>query len=205
MTKDTIFLFLTLAISIFNAHKLSDFGAIPDDPSFEVVTQNGLALESALIAANLSSSDRLVVVDSNSSFHLLPSRIFYGLYDIVIQIDGNLIAWEGDIQKWPRDQSNSSIALISFKNTYNITFKGNGVIEGLGYRWWWHVILVGDDHRPFLLQIENAENTLIEGLSFSNSPCINLFLMNMKNLLVQNIKVTADVQGQQAYLGIFYK
>ena len=86
MTKDTIFLFLTLTISIFNAHKLSDFGAIPDDPSFEIVTQNGLALESALIVANISSFDRLVVVDSNSSFHLLPSRIFSELYDIVSRL-----------------------------------------------------------------------------------------------------------------------
>lgn len=203
MTKDTILLFLLLTIPFFTAHKLSDFGAIPDDPSLEVVIQNGLALDSALIAANSSSSDRLVVVDSNSSYHLLPSRIFYGLYDIVIQIDGNLIAWEGDIQKWPRDQSNKSIALISFRNTSNITFRGNGIIEGLGYRWWWHVILVGDDYRPYLLTMQNAENTLIEGLSFSNSPCVNLFLMNMKNLLVQNIKVIADVQGQRSYLGKF--
>ena len=203
MTKTTIFISILLALSFsfLNAHKLSDFGAIPDDPSLEVVSQNGLALESALKAAN-SSSDRLVVIDANSSFHLLPSRVISGLSDIVIQIDGNLIAWEGDIQKWPRDEFNSSIALISLNNTYNITFRGNGVLEGLGYRWWWHVILVGDDNRPYLLQMGNAENTLIEGLSFSNSPEYHLFLMNMKNLIVQNITITVDVEGQKSYLGI---
>ena len=210
MLKSFFFYFLLLSyILITLTHKLSEFGGIPNDPSYPTVILNGQAFEMAIKTANSSQFDRIVLIDSNETYHMLPSGVQFGLSDIIIHIDGKIIAWEGDISQWTREEkSNSTISLISFTDSKNITFSGKGVIEGLGYRWWWDVILGSHDNRPNLLEMENAVDTKIQGLTFSNSPKYQVNLRNMKNVLVENITIFVDVLGQRAYLekfGLLYQ
>lgn len=189
-------------------HKLSDFGAIIDDPAYSSVLTNGQAFEKALLAANSSQNDKTVLIEANHTYHMLPSNIFYNLQNITIKIDGSIIAWEGDISLWPKDETNHSITLISIRDSQDLTFTGSGLIEGLGYRWWWHVILIGDDNRPCLLEVRDSANLIIENLTFSNSPEYNLNLRNIKNGLLQYLNITVDVFGQQKLLseyGLMYK
>ena len=199
MFKSFLLLFL-IVISSISALKLADFGAIPDDPTYASVVQNGKSLEAALLAANSTDEDRTVWIESNYTYHMLPSKTIFGLYNVTLKIDGSLVAWEGDIELWPRNVFNNSISLISLNDSYNLKICGKGVVEGVGYRWWWHVIIQGDDYRPFLLEMGNGFNTIIEDLTFSNSPEYHFYLMNMNNLLIQNIKVTVDIDGQRSYL-----
>jgi len=197
MKTNFLFIFAFMVASI--AHKISDFGAIPNNKSSDCVILNGKAIEQAIIAAN-STLDRLVLIEGNSIYHMVPSSNLNNLINITIQIDGTLVAWDGDLSFWPRDGSNNSMTMLSVSNSYNVTFTGNGIIEGFGYRWWWQVILIGDDNRPDLLYVGGSMNVLIENLTFSNSPRYHLNLQNVAHCLVQNINITVDVFGQQAFL-----
>ena len=195
------YFFLILTFFHTYSHDLLDFGAIPNDSSATSVFKNGKALEAAFRFAN-SSDDRKIVVEFGKTYHMLPSTssLLFNLYDLTLQIDGSLIAWGGDIALWTKDNRNKTISFISLSNCKNITIRGNGVIEGLGYRWWWHVILIGDDNRPNLLDIHDSQNIVIDGLTFSNSPQYHINLRNIENGLIHNINITVDVFEQQALL-----
>ena len=195
-----LLLFLTLSLS--STHKLSDFGALPDDSSYNTVILNGKALEKAFLAAN-SSEDRRIIIEATDTYHMLPSNPLSNLINVTLQVDGRIIAWDGDLALWPKDSSNGSMTLISVSHSFNITICGSGIIEGLGYRWWWHVILLGDDNRPDLLFIGWSVNIVIENLTFSNSPRYHINLKNVKNSLLQNLNITVDVFEQKAYLAKF--
>lgn len=201
------FYFILAFLFLSTAHKISDFGAIPDNSSYDSVITNGKALEQAILAANSSTSDRLVLVEGSSLYHIVPNSYLSNLINVTIQIDGTLVSWDGDMSLWPRDGSNHSMPLIYVTNSYNVTFTGNGILEGYGYRWWWHVILFGEDNRPDLLYVGGSENVKIENITFSNSPRYHLNVRNINGCLIQNINITVDVFGQQAFLrehGLLY-
>jgi len=85
------FIYFFLAITIVLSHKLADFGAIPNDSSYESTIINGKALEKALLTAN-SSLDKFVLVEPHLTYHMLPSATISQLYNIILQIEGNIVA-----------------------------------------------------------------------------------------------------------------
>ena len=60
------------------------------------------------------------------------------MINVTIQIDGRVNAWEGDIKKWPQTASGNSITMFQFLNTINLTIRGNGIVDGFGYNWWYN-------------------------------------------------------------------
>lgn len=58
------------------------------------------------------------------------------LSSVTLQIDGILEASVHN-ESWPQEEDGSSlIDLLSFEDCFNLTIKGEGMVDGLGYDWW---------------------------------------------------------------------
>lgn len=62
------------------------------------------------------------------------------------------------------------------------------------------MILTAKDNRPDLLDITTGKDTLIEGVTFKNSPKYHLNLADMLNLTVQNLVIHVDVTDEKDFL-----
>ena len=147
----TYFLWLLL-IELSENLNIDDFGTKPNDTSFDAAVINGKAILSAINAAN-NGWDRTVVIDGHGGkiYTMVPAGSNANLINVTIQIDGRVNAWEGDESTWPQTSQGRSISMFSISNTQNLTIKGNGIIDGFGYDWWWNVFINGHDNRYFKL------------------------------------------------------
>lgn len=72
-----------------------------------------------------------------------------------------------------QDDTNGVIIehLFDFKEATNITFRGNGEIDGQGYMWWVRELLQQNPiGRPMILNMYRAKNIEFSGISVRNSP-----------------------------------
>ena len=126
-----ILFLIDLTHQVFN---IDDFGAIPNDPSFDAAIKNGKAFNSALTAANKSISDRIVLIGGGKLYGMLPAGDLSYLKNLTIQLDGKFNLWDEDHSKYPRNSDGNVYNFISLSNSENLTIKGNGVIEGIALR-----------------------------------------------------------------------
>ena len=193
----TIFFKFFILVGLSTSFKLSQFGAINNNSSYEAAIINGKALNLGLIAANKSQTDHLLQIEPNSVYTLIPSDVLTNLINVTIQIDGRINAWDGDEKKWPDGRS-----LISLQNTFGLTIKGNGVIDGFGYKWWVNVIKTGYDRRPNLIDILTLKDTLIEGITVRNSPQYHLNFEDALNLTIRNVIIHVDINSNDSIIDI---
>ena len=137
--------------------------------------------------------DRSVLIQSNKVYTMLPAGFVYNIINVTILFEGQLNAFDGDINKWPKDQNGHSYSFILIKYTQGLVIKGNGSINGHGFAWWLNVVLTGEDNRPNLLDISSGKDTLIQGISVYNSPQYHLFLMDQLDLIVENVLIRVDI------------
>ena len=191
------FIFINIIIIIqyicLQSFNIDDFGAIVNEPSYEAAITNGKAFNAALYAANSSATDRFVIIDSGKWYGMLPAGSIDRLVNVTIQFDGKFNSWDEDHSKYPRDDSGHVYNFISFQNTEGLVIKGNGVIEGNGYSWWFDVILNGEDNRPNLLNLYNSKNLEIDGVTFLNSPRFHLNVENALNCTIQNVAIFVNI------------
>ncbi|RNA26782.1 glycoside hydrolase family, partial [Brachionus plicatilis] len=169
---------------------IEDFGAVSNDRSYIASIQNGIALKNCFQSAN-SSSDRTVLVKNDYS--VIPDGVIYDLVDVTLQLDGVIRVWDADHTKWPNDTNNKALALLALTNTQGLVIKGNGVIHGNGYSWWWSVIINGHDNRPNLMDIKTSKDTLVEGITVMNAPQYHINFMDTLNLTIQHIKILVNI------------
>ena len=112
---------------VFN---IDDFGAIPNDPSFDAAIKNGKAFNSALTAANKSNSDRIVLIGEGKLYGMLPAGDLSYLKNLTIQLDGKFNLWDEDHSKYPRNSDGNVYNFISLSKTNGLSIIGNGLIEG---------------------------------------------------------------------------
>ena len=195
MVTMSMLLSLVVIISLANsgmaAHSISDFGAVPNDPSNSAAAANSLALQKALVAANTSVTDRVALVPAGDSFYYFWVKVNY-LVNVTLQIDGTiLISNNLTATEWPADAS------LWFEHARGLTLTGTGKIDGQGYDWWWHVIITDKDQRPHMVIIASSQDILITNLLFVNSPQYHLKLDNVMNVVIRNISIYVDVGKQK--------
>jgi polygalacturonase len=184
---------ISLLICLAESLNIDEFGAIPNNGSFEVALINGAAFRKAVLTAN-AGNDRTVVI--SNVYSMLPSETIYNLTDVCIQLDGEILAWNGDENKWPNRQSGgNALPLIKFEKTDGLVIRGDGKIDGNGFNWWLNVILNGYDNRPgSLIEIATSKNVLVDGITLLNSPQYHLNMNGVLNAIVKNIVIRVDVE-----------
>lgn len=144
--------------------------------------------------------DKVVLVPA-ANYTMIPTLgDFVGLRDVTLWLEGVIVASD-DAAHWPNSTSGDALNLFQFNNCTGITINGTGIIEGQGYTWWWRVILTAQDNRPHLLCMWRCVNTTISGWTLRNSPQYHMLLDDMSNLIVEDITIFVDVEGQREILG----
>ena len=176
------------------AHSIADFGAVTNDVSVSAAAANTLALQKALVAANSSTTDHVALVPAGASYCYFWVKVDY-LVNVTLQIDGTLLVSNNiSATEWPVE---GEFASLWFENARGLTLMGNGMIDGQGYDWWWHVIITKQDHRPHMVKIASSQDILISNLRFENSPQYHLKLDHIMNAIIRNINIFVDVGKQK--------
>lgn len=114
----------------------------------------------AVTAANMSESDRVVLIPEHLVITMTPLEIEY-LNDLEIVIDGLILAskWH---KEWPfLSRANSSenkqdkhVNFLTFIDCTDLKISGNGKIDGQGFMWWVREFFsLNLAHRPKLINI----------------------------------------------------
>ena len=96
--------------------------------------------------------------------------------------------WEGEEKVW------TSALINAFKMT-DVTFTGEGTIDGSGGQWMDRYprgsreLRVG---RPRLIAIQNCRNVLVSGLNFKNQACWGLFILYSEDVVAENLTINAE-------------
>jgi polygalacturonase len=188
-------------LAFSNALNIDEFGAISNDSSYNASINNGIAFNNAIYAAN-SGFDRVVSIDAGKIYYMLPSDTIYNITNVTIQLDGRLNAWDDDHSKWPVGKTGGVLSFISFINNTGLILKGNGIVNGNGYKWWWEVILSGKDNRPNLIDIFIAKDLLIDGITVLNSPQYHFAIKDSLNVTMKNVVINVDLNYNETIFNL---
>lgn len=101
-----------LLVSLFKyscqSFNIDDFGAIADNPSFKQALVNGKAFHDAVLAANSSLKDKVVVISVGKNYTFLPYADFRDIVNVTIKIDGTLFSWHENVVDWPNGMRKTS-------------------------------------------------------------------------------------------------
>ena len=195
---------LLLSLTHCGVINVNDFGPIPNVDTVEVAYNNSAAFQRALNALKVSSVNDTLLFPSNFTYYMYPVSVI-GMKNKTIIIDSLIYACN-DIESWPHSDNTSNsngkyYNLFEFQNVSNLNFRGNGRIDGQGYKWW-SLFLVNDIvyKRPHLFEIYYASNITIKDIELSNSPNFHFHLMSQYELLVENVTVWTNTTQQQQLL-----
>ena len=165
---------------------MRDCGAVPKtslNVELNDTVTNAKALETCIEKAN--NGGKTVVIPKGYAFSATASS-HANLTDVALQIDG---VWEASpyYQEWPTESKHHKSGhghlkgrqdlkpFLQFIDCTNLTIKGQGTVDGLGYDWWVREWEKKNPHgRPHLLQYDRVQDSEISGVKFLNSPRFNL-------------------------------
>ena len=125
----------------------------------------------AIVAANYTTDGvREVLVPAGHTFHM------FGVWadeftNMNITIDGK-IKLSKRHHKWPVVNEKGNIRdFMMFSDIQNVTFRGEGEVDGQGYMWWVREFLgLNNMGRPRLVYIRGGRNLEFTGIRWINSP-----------------------------------
>ena len=100
-----------------------------------------------------------------------------------------------DIDDYPirADAPWRRIALLHADRAEDIGVLGEGTVDGQGQGWWTRQLNrpkgSKEGQRPMLVDVTNSKNILFEGVTFTNSPQYNLFVVGSDGLTVRNVRI----------------
>lgn len=175
--------FLTLFSFIFSS-SLDDYGAIKNIRSNKIAQINSDAFSKALLSAN-STSDKTILIPEGNEYYLL--QVFgSNLYDITIQLDGNLV-FSDSINEW----SDDPIGQFEFTNCHGITVNGKGKIDGQGLNWWRSAYL-GHDNRPVMFYFNLSTYINFADVHLHNSPKFSINFKDCAHIVIHDIEIFID-------------
>jgi hypothetical protein len=150
---------------------ISDFDALENVDTWAAAVKNTEALNSALLAANSSTRDRIVWIPPNTVFYI-KNLTSSGLYDVTIIVDGTL-KLNNDLVRWEHETAGKKEEALYFVDCEGIHITGTGTIDGQGLAWW-RLAYLGVDYRPHFIEFYHGKHTDF------NLLCIHfLLLMNL--------------------------
>lgn len=154
---------------------------------------NNNALVDCLLRANYSLSVKTVLVPKGYVFSLLPIRVI-GIYNVTLQIDGVIEATPFN-DSWPlKPNGGMLLDLLTFKDSSYLTFKGEGIVDGLGYDWWTREWNQENKYgRAHLLAFKRVSNSEITGIKFMNAPMYHLHLLDIDNIYIHDFEIEVSM------------
>ena len=182
-----VFIYHVLGKNIF----LHDKKIKLDDFTEDAALNNGQIIQDCLM--DLNYGDNLVLLYNETVYY----QPFYQYIDNVINIsftiDGNIYL-SNNTELWPMDYKNHFIHAFSFRNSSNVSIKGNGVINGQGYIWWkkFKDNLI-TRHRPTIIYFSVSSSILIEGITIIDSPRFNIYVENSMNFICRYVNIDSKL------------
>lgn len=193
--KITATIFLTLSLPLcaapFNAR---DFGAKGDGKTFDTA-----AIQKALDACQSAGG----TVEFPSGIYLCqPLTLHAGT---TVQLDTGAILQASTNQMdfmrtpgdWTKARSSDFIPFISGRDLTNVTFTGNGVIDGGGTAWWGEAEKARQIRpgytlpRPNLISLERCRKVRLENITLQNSPKFHFVPADCEDVVVSNVTILA--------------
>ena len=193
---------LLAVLSVRAEFNILSFGAISNDTSITAAEQNGKALWDAVAAANQTAGDRIVLIPEGYEFTIVPYAQIHGLRNVTLVLGGNLSMFAGNTSLWPqfgRDSPN----LFDFDDCAGVSLIGSGTIIGHGYHWWVQVFATGVGNRPHMLIMDRCIDVLINGWTMLDSPLYHIGLWDVKNVVVEHVRIHVDVFSQKQLLASY--
>eukprot|EP01126_Amoeba_proteus_P064128 TRINITY_DN8934_c0_g1_i7.p1 TRINITY_DN8934_c0_g1~~TRINITY_DN8934_c0_g1_i7.p1 ORF type:complete len:431 (-),score=66.61 TRINITY_DN8934_c0_g1_i7:426-1718(-) len=183
------YLFCFLLCAYSRVLNILAFGAVYENELANITNQRA-------ILHTLSSA-------KNGDTVLIPSGTIYSLggieisnlYNITVQLDGNLVAVP-DFNLWPFSDG-SYHNFIDINDSMYLRIIGNGYCRGSGVDWWNKVVfpeIYGrlKGARPKMFVLSRCKNIYISDIHFENSPSWNLVLDDVSDVEVNRITVTTN-------------
>ena len=149
----------TIPDKIFN---ITAFGAISDK-----TTDNTLAIQSAIDAANKAGGGRVVIP---SGTYLCGPLTFTS--NLNLQIDSMAILRFLPIDRYPGGMVEGN-NFISGTKLHDVAITGKGTIDGQGSPWWPHY-KEKDVKRPRMIVLRDCDKILIQHVKLTNSPMFHI-------------------------------
>lgn len=160
-------------------NNILDYGAIPDSTKTADAFANSQAFQAALDAAILTE-DREILIPGNH-FTMMPV-VLKNIHGLTITVEGTVVLCE-DHWNWPF-KNNKFDDFMDIWDSSNLHFRGNGLIDGRGYMWWWREILVMNQHeRPHMIRMQRVTNLKFEGVKLINSPFYHIYATDIDSFL----------------------
>lgn len=97
--------------------------------------------------------------------------------------------------------ANSAQDFFTFEDSTNLTIRGNGIVDGLGYEWWvreWEH--KNKNGRPFLFQLTRVQTGEVSGVKWLNSPRFYMKLTDVDSFYIHDFEIRTDVLRQKAWV-----
>lgn len=151
----------------------------------------------AIVAANFTTDAvREVIVPGNHTWGML------GVWadnftNINITIDGT-IKLSKRHHHWPLADEKNIRDFMMFNDIQNVTFRGEGTVDGQGYMWWVREFLQRNKNpkgRPRLVVINGGRNLEFTGIRWLNSPKQNLHIKDVDTMHMHDFEIYVDYKG----------
>ncbi|XP_038905655.1 polygalacturonase At1g48100-like [Benincasa hispida] len=175
-----------------------NFGAIGDGTADDTMAFK-MAWDTACQRDDDDDNYAVILIPYGFSF-MIQSTIFTGpcKNGVEFQVGGTLMAPDGP-DAWPK--SYSAHQWLVFYRVYNMSLRGNGLIDGRGQKWW---DLPCKPHKgvkgrtmsepcdsPIAIRFFMSSNLTVEGLRIKDSPQFHFRFDNCKDVIIDGIHITA--------------
>lgn len=180
------FLLFNAIILICTSVSIDDFGAKKSVNTWNAAIKNSNALIQAMIFANNSDTDNVVLIPAGNIYYMSNTTIF-NIYNIIFEINGE-IWFSNDVRQWPALKNKNSCLWFQFCG--NIIVDGNniGLINGQGLEWW-RVAYTGKDYRPIVFDFYQTYDIIIRNLYMLNSPRFSIYLKDCKDVVIHDVVI----------------
>jgi polygalacturonase len=183
----------TVANSSANIFDVRHFGAKGDGTTFDTA-----AIQKALDACTNSGG----TVEFPAGTYLSKPLTLHARTTVKLDARATLQAStnQNDFMRTPGDWTKVRGGFISFidgRDLTNVTFTGNGVIDGGGAVWWGEAEKARQIRpgytlpRPNLVSLERCKNVRVENITLQNSPKFHLVPADCEDVVISNVTILA--------------
>jgi hypothetical protein len=108
------------------------------------------------------------------------------------EVSEKLLSEENRANGW-----NSAAAAANSRKTGSPLPTSAVDIDGVGYNWWWTVILGPLDHRPHMFYFQRCTQFVVQSLYVQNAPMFHFLIEDSADFYYKNLTIYVDIHQQK--------